>query len=296
MTAEVAPTVKMNNGLSIPQVGWGIMTIPSEEMVERLAEATAAGYRLIDTAQAYGNERGLGRAIAASDIPRDDLFITTKLANAEQGYDKTMRAFDASMERLGLSELDLFLIHWPSPEFDLYVETWKAFEELLGSGRVRSIGVSNFTEEHLTRLFESSGVVPVLNQVELHPRFPQEELRQFHAQHGILTEAWSPLEGGGRLQTRAGLTDRPALLEEPVLLDLSKLKDKTPAQIVLRWHIQLGNVIIPKSSSTHRMKENISLFDFDLTDDEMGEVATLNIGRLGPDPAVTNVAFEAKDS
>jgi 2,5-diketo-D-gluconate reductase A len=280
----LAPTLTMNNGLAIPQVGWGIMHIPPEQMPEAFNTAIAAGYRLIDTAQAYGNEDGLGKAIAQGAISRNDLFITTKLANSEQGRDTTLKAFDESMRRLGLDVLDLFLIHWPLPMMDKYVETWKALEELQASGQVRSIGVSNFTEKHLQRLFAETDIVPVLNQVELHPRFPQDDLRAFHAEHHILTEAWSPLERGRDLLEESRHTEKPALLAEPVISKLAAMKDRSPAQIVLRWHVQLGNVVIPKSANAHRLRQNIGIFDFELTDDDMRYISTLAGERFGPDP------------
>ena len=281
---SLVPALAMNNGAKIPQVGWGIMGIPSEQMPEAFNTATEAGYRLIDTAQAYGNEEGLGRAITQGTVPRDDLFITTKLANSEQGRDKTLRAFDQSMRRLGLEVLDLFLIHWPLPMLDKYVETWKALEELQSSRRVRSIGVSNFTEKHLQRLLDETEIVPVLNQIELHPRFPQDELRAFHAEHHILTEAWSPLERGRGLLEESRHTEKPSLLAEPVISNLAATKGKSPAQIVLRWHVQLGNVLIPKSANAQRMRENIEIFDFELTDDDMRYISTLAGERFGPDP------------
>jgi 2,5-diketo-D-gluconate reductase A len=282
----LAPTLTMNNGLDIPQVGWGVMQISSEHMPEAFNTAVEAGYRLIDTAQAYGNEEGVGKAVAQAAVSRDELFITTKLANSQQGRDTTLKAFEESMRMLGLGVLDLYLIHWPLPMTDKYVETWKAFEELLASGQIRSIGVSNFTEKHLQRLFDETDIVPVLNQVELHPRFPQDELRAFHAEHHILTEAWSPLERGRGLLAESGLTEKRSLLEEPIIRDLAAAKGRSPAQIVLRWHVQLGNVIIPKSANPQRMRENIDIFDFELTDDEMRQFSSLAGERLGPDPEV----------
>jgi 2,5-diketo-D-gluconate reductase A len=279
-----APTLTTNNGLQIPQLGWGVMHIADDQMTQAFNAAIDAGYRLIDTAQAYGNEQSLGTAIAQAAVPRDELFITTKLANDHQGHDKALKAFDGSMERLGLEVLDLFLIHWPLPMLDQYVETWQVFEEILASGRVRSIGVSNFTQKHLQRLFEETSIVPVLNQVEMHPRFPQDELRRFHAEHGILTEAWSPLERGRGLLEESGQTGKRSLLEEPVIVKLAGEKGKTPAQIVLRWHIQVGSVPIPKSGNLQRMRENIEVFDFELAEEDMSQIAALSGERLGPDP------------
>ena len=273
MTA--VPSLKMNNGLEIPQLGFGVFLVPPEETRQAVTEALKAGYRLIDTAQGYKNEEGVGAAIAEGDVPRDELFITTKLTNSEQGYDTTLTAFDGSMKKLGIDVLDLFLIHWPLPMFDQYVETWRAFEKLLADGRVRSIGVSNFEIAHLERLLAETDVTPAVNQIELHPQFPQEELRAFHDEHGILTESWGPL-GQGK-----------GLLEDPSIVEVAQRKARTPAQVVLRWHLQLGCVVIPKSVNPDRIRENIDLFDFELDDADMAEISKVRTGeRLGAD---TNV-------
>ncbi len=267
------PSLVMNNGIQIPQLGFGVFLIPPEETEKAASDALSAGYRLIDTAQGYRNEEGVGAAIASAGIQRDELFITTKLTNSEQGYDKALRAFDESMNKLGLDVLDLFLIHWPQPMFDQYVETWRAFERLLADGRVSSIGVSNFEIEHLERLLAETDVVPAVNQVELHPEFPQEELREFHAEHGILTESWGPL-GQGK-----------GLLENPHILEVARRKARTPGQVVLRWHIQLGNVVIPKSVNPDRIRENIDIFDFELDEADMRAIEQVRTGRrLGADP------------
>ena len=267
------PSLVMNNGIQIPQLGFGVFLIPPEETEKAASDALSAGYRLIDTAQGYRNEEGVGAAIASAGIQRDELFITTKLTNSEQGYDKALRAFDESMNKLGLDVLDLFLIHWPQPMFDQYVETWRAFERLLADGRVSSIGVSNFEIEHLERLFAETDVVPAVNQVELHPEFPQEELREFHAEHGILTESWGPL-GQGK-----------GLLENPHILDVARRKGRTPGQVVLRWHIQVGSVVIPKSVNPDRIRENIDIFDFELDEADMRAIEQVRTGRrLGADP------------
>ena len=269
------PSLRMYNGLEIPQVGFGVFLVPPEETKRAVAEAIKAGYRLIDTAQGYRNEEGVGAAIAESDVPRDELFITTKLTNSEHGYDTTLAAFDGSMKTLGLDVLDLFLIHWPLPMFDQYVETWRAFERLLADGRVRSIGVSNFEIPHLQRLLAETDVKPTVNQVELHPEFPQEELRAYHDEHGILTESWGPL-GQGK-----------GLLENPAIAEVARRKGCTPAQIVLRWHVQLGCVVIPKSVHPDRMRENIELFDFELDAGDMADISKVRTGqRLGGDPNV----------
>jgi 2,5-diketo-D-gluconate reductase A len=268
-----APTLTMNDGNRIPQLGFGVFQIDPDETVAPVRVALDVGYRLIDTAQGYRNEAAVGQALANSGLAAQDVFVTTKLTNSEQGRDRTLAAFDDSMRKLRLDVLDLFLIHWPTPMYDQYVETWKAFDELRRAGRVRSIGVSNFTIEHLQRLFAETGVVPTVNQVELHPRFPQDELRAFHARHDILTEAWAPL-GQGK-----------GLLAEPVLAEVGGSKNKSPAQVVLRWHIQLGNVVIPKSVTPSRIRENFDVFDFSLDDAEMQAISSLATGeRLGPDP------------
>ena len=269
------PSLRMYNGLEIPQVGFGVFLVPPEETKQAVVEAIKSGYRLIDTAQGYRNEEGVGTAIAESDVPRDELFITTKLTNSEQGYDTTLAAFDGSMKKLGLDVLDLFLIHWPLPMFDQYVETWRAFERLLADGRVRSIGVSNFEIPHLQRLLAETNVKPTVNQIELHPEFPQEELRAYHDEHGILTESWGPL-GQGK-----------GLLENPDIVEVARRKDRTPAQVVLRWHVQLGCVVIPKSVNPDRIRENIDLFDFELDDGDMADISKVRTGqRLGGDPNV----------
>ncbi len=269
------PALVMNNGLEIPQLGFGVFLVPPDETNQAVAEALETGYRLIDTAQGYKNEEGVGAAIAESDVSPDELFITTKLTNSEQGYDNALAAFDGSMKKLGLDVLDLFLIHWPLPMFDQYVETWRAFERLLADGRVRSIGVSNFEIPHLERLLAETNVTPAVNQVELHPEFPQEELRAFHEEHGILTESWGPL-GQGK-----------GLLESPPIVEVAQRKGRTPAQIVLRWHVQLGCVVIPKSVHPERIQENINVFDFELDDADMAEISKVRTGqRLGSDPNV----------
>ena len=268
-------SLTMNNGLQIPQVGFGVFQIPEEETASAVSTALDVGYRLIDTAQGYQNEEGVGSAVADAGIDLDDVFITTKLANHFQGFDAALSAFDESMRKLRLDVLDLFLIHWPLPMFDQYVETWRALEKLVGEGRVRSIGVSNFTVAHLQRLFDETDIVPAVNQIELHPQFPQDALRAFHAEHGILTESWGPL-GQGK-----------GLLEDPRIIEVAKSKGRTPAQVVLRWHIQLGCVVIPKSVTPERIRENLAVADFELDDADLAAIAELNTGeRLGPDPEV----------
>ncbi len=272
------PNLTLNNGVTIPQLGFGVFQVPPDEVIEPVTTAIEAGYRLIDTAAAYQNEEGVGKAIANAGVPRDELFITTKLWNPDQGYDQALAAFDASIGKLGLDVVDLYLIHWPTPARDLYVETWKAFEKLYEEGRVRAIGVSNFTIHTLNRLREESGIVPAVNQIELHPRWPQEELRAYHQEHQIATEAWSPI-GQGK-----------GLLEDPYVGSVAQAHGKTPAQVVLRWHLQLGNIAIPKSVTPARIRENLELFDFELDEGEMATLSALSpSGRVGPDPEHFNL-------
>ncbi|MBW1600529.1 aldo/keto reductase [Streptomyces sp. JJ66] len=258
----------------MPQLGFGVWQVPDDEAATAVAHALEVGYRSIDTAAVYENETGTGRAIAASGVPREDIFLTTKLWNSEQGYDATLRAFDASLERLGTGYADLYLIHWPVPMFDRYVETWRALEKLATDGRVRAIGVSNFQPPHLERLLAETSTVPVLNQVELHPHFQQEQLRTFHTAHHIATEAWSPL-GQGK-----------DVLTEPAIRAIGEKHGRTAAQVILRWHLQLGNVVIPKSVTPSRIRENFEVFDFELDAGDLAAIAALETGRrLGPDPS-----------
>ncbi|GAA2093392.1 aldo/keto reductase [Streptomyces albiaxialis] len=267
------PDVTLNNGTRMPQLGFGVYLVPDDEAEQAVTEALEAGYRSIDTAALYENEKGTGRALAASGIPRDELFVTTKLWNTEQGYDAALRAFDASLSRLGLDHVDLYLIHWPVPARDTYVETWRALEEIHADGRARAIGVSNFQPAHLQRLFDVSGVVPAVNQIELHPRLQQDALRAFDAEHGVATEAWSPLGRGN------------GVLDDPAVLAIAEKHGRTPAQTVLRWHLQLGNVVIPKSVTPARIRENLDVFGFALDEDDMGALRRLETGvRVGPDP------------
>ncbi len=272
-TETAVPYLELRDGQQIPQLGFGVFQVPPEDTVKTVTAALEVGYRSIDTAAAYGNEAEVGDAIAASGLARDEIFVTTKLWNNNHGRDAALRAFDHSLERLGLDHVDLYLIHWPVPARDRYVETWQALCELKSSRRARSIGVSNFTVEHLERIVDATGEVPVLNQIELHPQFQQEELRRYHRDHGILTEAWSPLGQG------------QGLLGDPRIAEIAAAHDRTPAQVVLRWHVQLGNVVIPKSVTRSRIEENFRIFDFELSDGDMEALGALDAGRrLGPDP------------
>ncbi|QKG20434.1 aldo/keto reductase [Actinomadura verrucosospora] len=273
------PDVRLNDEAMMPQLGFGVFQVSDEEAEHAVEVALRDGYRSVDTASAYGNEEGTGRALRASGLPREELFVTTKLWNSDQGYDRTLQAFDASMRRLGLDYLDLYLIHWPMPGHDTYMDTWRAFEKLKEDGRIRSIGVSNFTVDALRRVMDESGTVPAVNQIELHPYFQQDELRAFHQEHGIHTEAWAPLGQG------------QGLLDDPVLAGIAQAHDRTPAQVVLRWHVQVGNVVIPKSVTPRRIAENIDVFGFDLAPEEMQAIAGLDKGtRVGPDPATFEMA------
>lgn len=273
-STSMVPDITLNNGVAIPQLGYGIWQVARDQTAALVSHAFGAGYRHVDGAAAYGNERELGQALAATSIPRDQIFVTTKLWNADQGYDSTLRAFDTSMDKLGLEVLDLYLIHWPTPARDLYGETWRAFEKLLADGRVRTIGVSNFRIEDLQRLLDEYDVVPAVNQIELHPQFQQPELRQFHAEHGIATEAYSPLGHG-------------SLLSDPVIGEVADAHGVTPAQVLIRWHLDLGNILIPKASSPERISQNIDVFGFSLTDDERARIDGLETGERGSgqDPA-----------
>lgn len=276
MTSPTPPTVLLNDGNSIPTVGLGVWQTPPEETQRAVEAALSTGYRHIDTAAVYGNETEVGHALTSSGVPREEVVLVTKLWNADQGYDKTLKAFDKSVERLGVDYVDLYLIHWPVPEANLFVDSFKALAQLREQGRVRSIGVSNFATEHLRTLIDGTGIVPAVNQIELHPRLPQQELRALHAELGIATEAWSPLGQGG-------------LLADPVVTAVAEARGKTPAQVLIRWHIQLGNIVIPKSVNPDRIASNFDVFDFELTSQDIASIGTLDNGtRLGPDPRTFN--------
>ncbi len=267
-----APRLSLSDGSTIPQLGVGTYKVPAEVTADLVEGAIAAGYRHIDTAALYGNEAEVGEGLRASGVARDEVFVTTKVWNDDQGFDQTLRAFDTSAEKLGLERVDLYLIHWPIPSADRYVDTWRALLRLQQEGRATSIGVSNFSVPHLERLRDETGVLPAVNQVELHPRFPQNELVAWHAAHGIVTEAWAPLARGG-------------LLDEPVLARIAEKYGKTPAQVVIRWHLDRDLVVFPKSVSLDRIRENGDVFDFTLDADDHAQIATLDTAeRTGRNP------------
>ncbi len=271
--ATSVPSLTLHDGVEIPQLGFGVFQVPPEDTQRVVEEALAVGYRHIDTAAAYRNERGVGAAIAASGIPREELFVTTKLWNSQQGYESTLGAFEKSLGRLGLDRVDLYLIHWPVPTEGRFLDTWRAFERIHEEGRSRTIGVSNFRVEDLEQLEQEAETQPTVNQIELHPHLPQAELRAWHLEHRVATEAWSPLAQGG-------------LLANETIDAVATHHGKTPAQAILRWHLQLGNVVIPKSVTPERIQENFEIFDFELSDEDMTEFAALDVGqRIGPDPA-----------
>lgn len=271
------PSLVFNDGRSIPQFGLGVFQTPPDETADAVATALGLGYRHIDTAAIYRNESGVGQGILRSGIPRDELFVTTKLWNADQGYDSALRALDASLSKLKLDHVDLYLIHWPCPANGKFVDSWKALVQARKDGKARSIGVSNFRIEDLDRIIGETGAVPAANQIELHPWLQQSALREYHVKHGIVTESWSPLARGGEL------------LDDATLQAIAKKHGKSVAQIVLRWHVQLELVVFPKSVTPSRIKENIEIFDFSLDDADMAAIAGLDAGtRIGPDPATLN--------
>lgn len=272
------PTIALNDGNVIPQLGFGVWQVPDDEVARAIHVALEAGYRSIDTAQGYENETGVGQAIAESGLKRDDLFVTSKLRTKDQGYDATIKSFKSSLQRLGLDYLDLFLIHWPTPARDLYSDTFRAFVQLQKDGLVRSIGVSNFLPEHLDRIIGDTGVTPAVNQIEVHPQYQQLDVRDFHKQHGIAIESYSPL-GSGK-----------GLLDEEAIATIAKKYDKSPAQTVIRWHLQQGLIVIPKSVHPERIKENLDVFDFELDEDDLAAIAKLDRkdGKTGDDPATNN--------
>ncbi|MFD1860816.1 aldo/keto reductase [Aeromicrobium camelliae] len=267
------PHITLNNGVEIPQFGFGTWQIPPEDAQARVAEALEVGYRHIDTAQMYGNEEGVGAAIAAAGLAPEDVFVTSKLNNNNHAPERVGASLDESLQRLGLERLDLFLIHWPLPTIDIdYVDTWKAMEEVYRSGKTRAIGVSNFNAHHLRRLLDETEVVPAVNQIEVHPFFAQDDLRAVNAEHGIATEAWSPLAQG-------------QILSNPAVTQIAEAIGRAPSQVALRWHLQRGDIVFPKASSIERVRQNFDVFDFELSDADMGSISALDEGRrIGPDP------------
>ena len=267
-----SPTLALNNGVQIPQLGFGVFQVSTDDMGPAVSTALEAGYRHIDTAALYGNEEGVGEAIRESGLAREDVFVTTKVWNTDQGHDSALAALDASLDRLGMDFVDLYLIHWPTPARDRYVETWLALEKAYADGRVRAIGVSNFQANHLRRLQAEGTVLPAVNQVELHPTFGQDELAQVHREMGIVTESWSPL-------------GRAADLDNTTITEIATRLDRTPAQVIIRWHLQQGFVVIPKSIRPERIRANLDVFDFELGDSDMSMISALESGnRIGPDP------------
>jgi 2,5-diketo-D-gluconate reductase A len=273
MSMTNVPGITLNSGATIPQLGFGVFQIDPQDTAKTVQTALEIGYRHIDTAQMYGNEAEVGEAIANSGIPRNELFVTTKCNNSNHGYEDSQRALDESLSKLRTDYVDLYLIHLPLPGKDLYVETWKGFEQAAKDGKARSIGVSNFQSHHLDRLAGETGTVPAVNQIELHPHLQQPQMREYDRSHGIATEAWSPI-GQGK-----------GVIDEDRIVEIAQAHDKTPAQVTLRWHVQLGNIIFPKSVTDSRIRENFDIFDFELSDDEMSAIGALDKGeRLGPDP------------
>jgi len=271
-TTDQVPKIPLRGDVEIPQLGFGVFQVPPEDTAEATTLALQAGYRHIDTAAAYGNEAAVGQAVRAAGLDRSEVFITTKCFNDDHGHQQAHKAFKASLDRLEVDYVDLYLIHWPVPSKDKYVETWQAFTELQAEGVVRSIGVSNFQPAHLRRIIDETGVTPAVNQVELHPLLQQAGLRREHAELGIVTEAWSPLAQG-------------AVLDDPVITEIAETHSKTAGQVVIRWHLQLGNVVIPKSVTPERIEQNFDVFDFHLSEREMAAIEELDAGqRTGPDP------------
>ena len=271
MTSDV-PEIRLNNGISIPQVGLGVFKIPPDQTAAATTLAIELGYRHIDTAELYGNEAGVGEAVRNSGIDRSEFFVTSKLNNGAHAYADALAAFDQTLDTLDIGYLDLFLIHWPLPTIGDFVETWRAMEEIYRGGKVRAIGVSNFQAHHLDRVLAECSIVPAVNQIEVNPHLTNEAVRAYDAEHGIVTEAWSPIARG-------------AVLDEPTIVDIAERLGRSPAQVTLRWHVQRGDVIFPKSVHSARLQENLQLFDFKLTDDDMAAISALNRDqRTGPDP------------
>jgi len=279
---QETPALPLNDGKTIPQLGFGVWRLDEDAAPEVVGAAIKAGYRHIDTAQGYDNEAGVGRAIAETDVARDDLFITSKLRNSHQGYDRALRSLDESLQRLSLEYLDLFLIHWPAPKHDLYPETWKALTEAQKSGKVKSIGVSNFLPEHLQRIIDETGVTPAVNQIELHPAYQQRDIREWHRDHDIQIECYSPL--GGR---------DSKLLDNAVITEIAEAHGKSPAQVIIRWHLQQNLVVLPKSSKPERAKQNFDVWDFALSSEDVNRIDALDRpdGKTLPTPEDNNNMF-----
>ncbi|WP_079525287.1 aldo/keto reductase [Halobacillus hunanensis] len=271
-------TVKLHDKIDMPQLGFGVFQVEEKDAEPAVSKAIETGYRSIDTAAIYGNERQVGEAIAKSNVPREELFITTKVWNTDQGFDNTIKAFDVSLEKLGLDYVDMYLVHWPTPEYDDYVDTYKALEKLQKDGKVKAIGVCNFNIEHLQRLLDECDVKPAVNQVECHPYLAQNELKEFCRENGILLEAWAPIMQGGDVLT------------DDVIQSIAREHNKSSAQVIIRWHFQNGTVVIPKSITPSRIEENFDVFDFTLSDVEMNSINELDRGeRKGPEPSEMNV-------
>jgi 2,5-diketo-D-gluconate reductase A len=274
------PSIKLRDGNSIPQLGLGVWQVDPATTARVVSDAIAVGYRSIDTAEGYQNEEGVGEAIKRASVPRNELFITSKLRNGGHARDLALKSFDATMKALGLEQLDLFLIHWPVPSQGKYVEAWKTLVELKTAGRIRSIGVSNFNQDHLERIIGETGETPVVNQIELHPRFQQRDKRDFHKQHNIIIESWSPL-GSGRM------------LDDATVGAIARKHGKSIAQVIIRWHLQEGLVVIPKTTHRERMLENFDVFGFELDADDMAKISGLDKrdGRVGANPATASFLF-----
>jgi 2,5-diketo-D-gluconate reductase A len=273
---STVPSITLNNGLRIPQLGFGVYQVDPAETRDATLAALEVGYRHIDTAEMYGNEKGVGEAVRDSGLEREDVFVTSKLNNGFHAYDDALKAFDQTLEDLGFDYLDLFLVHWPLPGVGDFVETWKAMEAIYASGRARSIGVSNFQTAHLGRLAAETTVTPAVNQIEVHPYLTNEEVRAYDAEHGIATEAWSPIAQG-------------KVLDDATIVRIAERLERTPAQVTLRWHVQRGDIVFPKSVTRSRVEENFAIFDFELTDTDMVDISALNRDeRTGPDPDTFN--------
>ena len=272
--ASAVPDIALNNGVSIPQLGFGVFQIPPDQTRDATALALEVGYRHIDTAEMYRNEAGVGEAVRASGIDRSEIFVTSKLNNGAHAYDDALAAFAETLRTLDIGYVDLFLVHWPLPTVTDFVETWKAMEEIYASGKARAVGVSNFQTHHLNRLAAECTVVPAVNQIEVHPYLTNETVRAYGADHGIATEAWSPIAQGG-------------VLDDPAIVSIAERVDRSPAQVTLRWHVQRGDIVFPKSVTESRVRENFALFDFELTDADIAAISALNRDeRTGPDPDV----------